>query len=109
MLISVFLEWEMTLIKFKSSFSPKARNKLLIIDWIIEDTRFFVALIDFSLKLEQKKSPDFHIFTSDVQNLCAFCRLLGFSQSFQDNSCYEKKNNAKETIDEMQSTVNRGY
>ena len=30
------------------------------------------------------------------------------SLSFQDNSCYEK-HNAKETIDEMQSAVNKGY
>ena len=54
-LISVFLVWETTLIKFKSSFSPKARKNLSIIDRIIEDTRFFFAFFDFSPKFEQKK------------------------------------------------------
>ena len=93
MLITVFLVWETTLIKFKSSFSPKARNNLPIIDRIIEDTD---AFIDFSPKFERKKFQRV-LETLGIQSL-----------SFQDDSCYEK-NNAKEAIDEMQSAVNRGY
>ena len=62
MLISVFLVWETTLIKFKRSFSPKACNDLTIIDRIIEGTRFLFAFIDFSPKFEQKKFQTFTFF-----------------------------------------------
>ena len=62
MLISVFLVWETTLIKFKRSFSPKARNNLTIIDRIIEGIRFLFAFIDFSPKFEQKKFQTFTFF-----------------------------------------------
>ena len=49
-------------IKFKRSFSPKARNNLTIIDRIIEGTRFLFAFIDFSPKFEQKKFQTFTFF-----------------------------------------------
>ena len=62
MLISVFLVWETTLIKLESSFSPKARNNLPIIDRIIEDIRFFFVFIDFYPKFEQKKFQTFTFF-----------------------------------------------
>ena len=62
MLISVFLVWETTLIKFKSSFFPKERNNLPIIDRIIEDARFYLAFIDFFPKFEQKKFQTFTFF-----------------------------------------------
>ena len=112
MLISVFLIWETTLIKFKSSFSPKARKNLPIIDRIIEDTRFFFAFFDFSPKFEQKKFQTFTFlrrrFKIRARSGDPWDSVIRQSLSFQDNSCYEK-HNAKETIDEMQSAVNRGY
>ena len=58
-LILVLLVWETTLIKLKRSFSLKARNNLSIIDRIIEDTRFFVALIDLFPENRVKESPDY--------------------------------------------------
>ena len=65
MIISVFLVWETTLIRFKSSFSSKERKNLPIIDPIIEDTA--------------KEVPDFSIFSSDVQNSCLIWGPLGLS------------------------------
>ena len=62
MLFSVFLGWETTVSKFNSSFSPKARKNLTIIDRIIEDTRFLFVFIDFPPKLEQKKFQTFTFF-----------------------------------------------
>ena len=65
MLVSVFLVWETTLIKFKSSFSLRAHNNLLIIGRIIEDTRFLFTFIDsvFS-EIRAKEVPDFYVFAS---------------------------------------------
>ena len=100
-----FLVWETTLIKFKSSFSPQARNNLPIIDRIIEDTRFFFAFINFSPKYERKT------FTF----LRPRFKIRACSGDYWDSGyCLSKiivatkENNAKETIDEMQSSVNRG-
>ena len=105
MLISVFLVCKTTLIKFRSSFSPKARNNLPIIDGIIEDT-FLLHSYRFSPKFERKK---FQTFT--FLRLSFKIRLC--SGDSWDSVIVPKiivameKNNAKETIDEMQSAVNR--
>ena len=66
-------------LKFKSSFFPKERNNLPIIDRIIEDTRFYLAFIDFFSEIRAKEVPDFYVFSSEFQNSRAFWRPLGFS------------------------------
>ena len=96
MLISVFLVWETTLIKFKSSFFPKARNNLPIIDRIIEDTRSYLAFIDFFSEIQAKEVPDFYVFFVGGSKFARTLETLGIqSLSFQDNSCYEKHNAKK--------------
>ena len=88
----MFLVSETTLIKFKSSFFPKARNNLPIIDRIIEDTRFFLAFINFSPKLEQKKFQTLFLRRRFKIRARSGGETLGIqSLSFQDNSCYEKQ------------------
>ena len=95
MLISVFLVWETTLIKFKSSFFPKARNNLPIIDRIIEDTRFYLAFFDFFPKFEQKKFQTAAVFSSEVQNSRSFWRpnlLVLTSETHSRQTRYAKFN-----------------
>ena len=106
MLISVFLVWETTLIKFKSSFSSKARNNLPIIDRIIKDTHFLFTFIDFSSKFERKKLQTFPFFRRTFKIRACSGDPWDSVIVFPDNSCYAGKQCEG---NQMQSAVNKCY
>ena len=69
--MSVFLVWETALIKFKSSFSPKARNNFPIIDRIIESKiHVLCSHLSIFLRNSSEEVPDFNVQRSN------FARVL---------------------------------
>ena len=64
---------------------------------IIEDTHFLFTFIDFSSKFERKKFQTFSFFRPTFKIRAYSGEPWDSVIVFPDNSCYEKKNNAKET------------